>query len=647
MEDSKVTHRKRILIPLIILAVAAALAAATAGAYLGLCRWVQTNGRLLPGVTVVDDKGAVVADLGKAPLDAAESELTHKMDRQLETQKLTIRYGQGHTATLAGADQTSRLIDHSPLAVLDKAMADKESQPFWKLGALWLGMVKEPVSIPLSTAKLTEEGRQAADDMAQKIARELYVAPVEAACTVDEENVTVVKGTDGQEVDAGALAEDICAALLAGGEQLSVQTRTVPCQEITADALNDLVYVEPQPPVKDENGNMVPAVIGVSIDIPSAQEALDAIGPGESCSIPLVFTSPKIENGGSGTQDNPYAEGIYYNDLLATVTTNLDGVATRSHNVGVAAQSCNGAIIAPGATFSYLRTIGDPSLANGYQQSTGYQGGLTVDMVGGGICQVSSSLYYCAVYSNLEIVRRAAHAFATGYIPNGLDATVYYPSLDFQFRNNTGYPIKVVSYTTGGAWGTLTVRLYGTNPDGHYVKTERYTTSTTEWETVYKPDPTIPQGTTKVDVTPYTGYEVDVYRLVYSRSGALLSRTFENHSRYAKRDKVILYNPADSGPWGEGVPEPPASEPPVTEPPVSEPPVTEPPVVSDPPVSEPPVSDPPVSEPPAVTDPPAESEPPATEEPQPQPSEEPGPEPTQEPEPVPEQPEGPAPEEAV
>ena len=74
MEDSKVTHRKRILIPLIILAVVAALAAVTAGAYLGLCRWVQTNGRLLPGVTAVDDKGAVVADLGKAPLDAAESD---------------------------------------------------------------------------------------------------------------------------------------------------------------------------------------------------------------------------------------------------------------------------------------------------------------------------------------------------------------------------------------------------------------------------------------------------------------------------------------------------------------------------------------------------------------------------------------------
>ena len=172
---------------------------------------------------------------------------------------------------------------------------------------------------------------------------------------------------------------------------------------------------------------------------------------------------------------------------------------------------------------------------------------------GGGVCQVSSCLYYCAVYSNLEIVKRACHAFSTGYIANGLDATIFYPSLDFKFRNNTGFPIKIVAYTEGNAWGKLTVQFYGSNPEGIYVKTERYTLSSTPWTTVYEPDETIERGTTKVDVTPYTGYEVDVYRCVYDANDNLISRTYENHSRYAKRDKKILYNPADEGPWGSAV----------------------------------------------------------------------------------------------
>ena len=93
--------------------------------------------------------------------------------------------------------------------------------------------------------------------------------------------------------------------------------------------------------------------------------------------------------------------------LLASVTTNLDGVANRSFNVARAASFCNGKVLQPGEVFSYIGTIGDPSTANGYRTSTGYQNGETVHMDGGGVCQMSSSLYFCALYSNLEIVRRA------------------------------------------------------------------------------------------------------------------------------------------------------------------------------------------------------------------------------------------------
>ncbi len=640
MEKSRV-EKKKIPAALIAVIVVIALAAVAAGAYLGLCRWVQTNGRLLPGVTAVDDSGAVVADLGGMDQADAAAQVAHAMDKKLQTQSLTVRYGESKSATLSGT-----LLAYSPDAAVASGMDAKAGVPFWKLGALWLGMVKEPTALTLTTNAYSQAGETETRELASRIDQEVYTAPIDNSVELDEaeENVIVVKGTDGQEAVTDNLVNDVLDALTGGRTELTVETRPVPCGEITAEMVNDLIYVEPQAPTKDENGNMVPAVLGVSIDTEAAQAALDAIGPGESCTIPLVHTPPEIETGEPGTAENPYAEGIYYNDLLAGITTNLDGVATRSYNVGLSAKSCNGKIIAPGETFSYLNTIGSPSAENGYKMSTGYQGGKVVDMVGGGVCQASSSLYYCAVYANLEIVTRAAHAFIPGYVPSGLDATVYYPSLDFKFKNNTGYPIKVVAYTTGGAWGTLTVRLYGTNPDGHYVKTERYTTATHSPTTVYKPDTTIPRGTTKVDSTPCTGYEVDVYRLVYSANGALLSRTFENHSRYAKRDKVILYNPADSGPWGEGGVVTP-TDPPVTEPPATEPPVEPTPTPDVQPTPTPDVQPTPTPEQPEPT--PDVQPTPAPEQPDPtpdtQPTPAPEPEPTPNPEPAPEQPAEPAP----
>lgn len=547
MEES--VPKKKIPAGLIAGLVTAALAVAAVSGYLGLCAWVQDNDQLLPGAVAVDNKGEVVADLGKLTREEALSVVGGAMDQRLDNRTLTLIYGEDQRAELSG-----ELMACAPEAAVDVGFAAKENQPFWKLGALWLGAANEPTDLSLAAAAFTPEGEAQARQMIQKIAGELYVEPVDFTYELGEETVTVTPGSDGRRVDADALLAAVEEALAQGQTELRVEPEVVPSAELSGKSLSELIRVEPQAPGVDEDGRLTPAVIGLSVNAEEAQSCLDAAAPGEPVTIPLEYTPP-------GTNPD---ESMFYKDLLASVTTNMDGVANRSFNVNRAAEFCNGKVIQPGEEFSYIGTIGDPSSANGYKTSTGYQNGETVAMDGGGVCQVSSSLYYCAVYSNLEIVKRACHAFSTGYIPNGLDATIFYPSLDFKFRNSTGFPIKIVAYTEGGAWGKLTVQFYGSNPDGIKVETQRYTQSSTPWTTVYKPDETIERGTTKVDVTPYTGYVVDVYRCVYDADGNQISRTFENHSKYAKRDKVILYNPLDSGPWGEGSEEPPA----VTDPPV-------------------------------------------------------------------------------
>ena len=516
---------------------AAALVAGSVAGYLGLCAWVRDNDQLLPGAVAVDDRGEAVADLGKLTREDALAVVTGEMGQRLDSRKLTLLYGEGKRAELTG-----ELMACSPETAVDVGFHAKEGQPFWKLGALWLGVAREPTDLSLSAAAFTPEGELEAKRVIQSIADELYREPVDFTYELGEEDVTVIPGTDGQRVDTEALLEDVEDALAQGETELTVEPEVLPSAELSGESLNKLIRVEPKAAGVDENGKLTPAVIGLSVNAREAQSILDETEPGQPCTIPLEFTPP-------GTTGD---ESLYYKDLLASVTTNMDGVASRSFNVRRAASVVNDTVLQPGEVFSYLGAIGDPSAANGYKTSTGYENGQTVVMDGGGVCQVSSSLYYCAVYANLEIVRRANHAFATGYIPNGLDATVYYPGLDFKFRNNTGFPVKIVTFTEGGDAGKLTVQFYGSNPDDLKVETERYTLSSTPWETVYKPDENIARGTTKVEVTPYTGYVVDVYRCVYDADGNQISRTFENHSTYGKRDKVILYNPLDSGPWGEG-----------------------------------------------------------------------------------------------
>ncbi len=529
-----VRSKKKLTPPIIAGIVAGAAVLVLAGAYCGLCAWVSGNGRLLPGTIAQNNTQTVTLDLGGLTQDAAVEYMTSSIKEHLDTLELTLNYGEDQKVTISGS-----LLDVDPQAAVEYGMEEKKSRSFFSLGLAWLGAGSDPDPLSLSSSSFTPGGEKQVKEYIDQIAEAMHKDPVDFTYKLGDNSLKVTMGTDGAEVDKDALLEQISNALATGETSLTVESKPSEGGGLTGEILSELVYQEPKAPTQDANGNLTPMVMGCSIDPEEAQGIIEQTKPGETCSIPVTITQPDLSQ----------AASLLYQDLLSSNTSYLDGVASRSYNVALAASSCNGKILMPGETFSYLGTIGDPSQANGYKSSTGYQNGQTVTMDGGGVCQVSSAIYYCAVYANLDIVHRANHAFTVGYVPDGLDATVYYPSLDFKFRNNTDFPIKLVSYVSGGK---LTVQIYGTNPSGTYVKTERYTRSTTEYTTVYEADSSIPRGTTKVKTTPYTGKVVDVYCCVYDANGKLLSRTFENTSRYSKRDKVILYNPADSGPWGEG-----------------------------------------------------------------------------------------------
>lgn len=497
--------------------IAAVLVVAVLGGYMGLCVWVQRGSLLLPGTVVVDSAGQTVADLGKLGRGEAEKVVAEVMSRHLEGQGLTLIYGEEKEMELGGS-----MIASSAEAAVDIGFAAKRSQPNWKLGVLWLGVVRERTELPLSASILTPEGETQAQKVIVSIAEELYVAPEDFTYEIGDEAVTVTPGVDGAAVDKEALLEAVKEALARGEHELRVETVPVSGTELTGKTLQRLVRVEAKPAGVDEEGNLVPAVVGLSVNAEKAQAVLDAAGAEGPYIIPLEFTPP------ARAKD----ESMFYKDLLAQFTAEVEENGSRT------VSACNGRRLQPGELFSFLDIVDESA--------------------DGGLNQAASTLYNCAVHANLSIVERTNDTHVPDYAEAGLDAAVAAPSQDLQFRNSTGFPIRITASVSGNQ---LTVQLYGSNPEGIRVETERETTSTSGWTTVYEADASVARGATVESVSPAEGREVELYRCVYDASGRLQSRTLVNTSTYEARDQVIRYNPADTGPWGTGTATAPTANP--------------------------------------------------------------------------------------
>ena len=144
---------------------------------------------------------------------------------------------------------------------------------------------------------------------------------------------------------------------------------------------------------------------------------------------------------------------------LGHYTTHFGGTgANRGSNIAIAAGRIDGTLLAPNEVFSYNKIVGPRIASAGFKDAPVILKGELVPGIGGGICQVSSTLYNAALLSNLKIVRRSHHAFPVHYLPAGRDATVVDGSIDFQFQNNTDSPIYIRASATRG---TLSFRILG------------------------------------------------------------------------------------------------------------------------------------------------------------------------------------------
>src|SRR5581483_1675543 len=218
-------------------------------------------------------------------------------------------------------------------------------------------------------------------------------------------------------------------------------------------------------------------------------------------------------------------------------------IDTRIYNIELAASRINGALIAPGEIFSFDKTLGDVSSLTGYKQAYVIQNGKTVLGDGGGVCQVSTTTFRAILNAGLPVVERHAHAYRVEYYeedsPPGIDATIYVPSVDLKFKNDTNHYI-LVQTNVDPASLKLTVSLYGTS-DGRVstISTPVITSQTPAPPPLNVDDPTLPKGTVKQTDFAAAGANVYFTRKVVRNGQVLINETY--YSNYQPWQAVYVH----------------------------------------------------------------------------------------------------------
>lgn len=279
-----------------------------------------------------------------------------------------------------------------------------------------------------------------------------------------------------------------------------------------------------------------PSQEGRKLDLDKTFQALTAAlesKAAKTINLPVDIIRPKI-----ATSD---VNSLGIKELLGRGISHFAGsIENRIYNVNLTAQKINGILVPPGQIFSFNQTVGDITAATGFKQAYVIKEGRTVLDDGGGVCQDSTTLFRAVLNAGLPVVKRTAHAYRVGYyeqgFPPGLDATVFYPSVDFQFKNDTKHHILIQAYTYGT---TLYVDLYGTDDGRQAVVTKSVVTNQTPPPPeLRQDDPALPKGTVKQVDWAAWGATVSFQRTVTRAGETLIKETFK--SNYKSWQAVYL-----------------------------------------------------------------------------------------------------------
>lgn len=564
--------------------IAAVVVVLLAAAYIALCAAAGSGDTLHEGTSVNGvDIGGMTADQAAAAL--GEQLVVKEGDAEFTSIDLDVEGVGAFTVDLVEAQS------YDVQGIVDQAMAHDHGGAFLTRGVRFLGNLsggqKYTVTPSANDPALVEA--------ALAVSGVLDISTtVQTDYTVAEETIDFTIGTSGYAVDKDAIIQQIMENTAQNNyAPIPCGTVVTPPDPVDVQAVHDEVYAEVVEATvqvaEDYSYTVTDSVDGVDFDVAAAEAALKDAAEGTTVKVPLTRTEPKM--------DSEELKECLFRDVLGEYTTKVTGSAARRSNVELAGSKCNGVILLPGEVFSYNDVVGKRTREAGFKEAPAYNNGETVQELGGGVCQVSSTLYCACLYANLEITNRTNHTYVSSYVPIGMDATVSWGGPNYEFKNNTEYPIQIVCTYENDK---ITFKILGTDVNHYTVEITHQTLGTISPIVNTIEDPSMPAGETRTEGTgsTHTGYKVQTYRHVYDADGNLVSEGAEAYSYYSPSKSTVYVGTA---------PVEAAAETPVEVP----------------------------VEPTAPAEPTAPTEPTAPVEPTPEPAPEPTPEPT--PDPAPEQ----------
>lgn len=278
---------------------------------------------------------------------------------------------------------------------------------------------------------------------------------IQSSYYIEGNSIILTKGRTGYVVNVDEMSKyiiDCVKNLNVNGNSLEIITEEQSPKALDIDAIHSEIYKEASDAYFTQNPYAVyPSENGLDFAI-SVEEAKAMLQEAkEEYTIPLKTLYPNVTTNMIGQEAFP--------DLLSSFPTYYStSDRDRTTNLILAANKINGTVVMPGEVFSYNQVVGERTIAAGYKEAPIYVNGEVVDGLGGGICQVTSTLYNAVVLANLEIVERSNHQFVPSYVKASRDATVVYGSIDFKFKNNRNYPIKILCSVNNGV---VNFAIYG------------------------------------------------------------------------------------------------------------------------------------------------------------------------------------------
>ena len=364
----------------------------------------------------------------------------------------------------------------------------------------------------------------------ENINNSIQGAVIQSDYYLDGESLIITSGKQGIKVEETKLFEEMHKIV-----KNETETQTIEIPVITAlpepidiEKIHKEVYKEVQNAYyTKEPFAIYPESNGIDFDVENAKLLLQE--QKEQYEIPLIITKPTKTTQEIGTEAFP--------DLLATFSTKYQASnINRTTNLRLAANKVNGTILLPGEEFSYNKTVGERTAKAGFKSAAIFSGGKVVDGLGGGICQISTTLYDAVVMANLEITERRNHQFVTSYVPAGKDATVVWGAQDFKFKNTRKYPIRITASVEGGV---ATVQVWGLKEEIEYeITIETKKTATISYTTQYVQDASLPAGQQKVVQEGSNGRKVEAYK-VTRLNGQVISTTLLSKDTYNAMKKIV------------------------------------------------------------------------------------------------------------